>query len=75
MHQPSFAGTDGETVISRGDALLFAPRSGTGRTRHLGICHLGIFCQGPSPRLSGPMGLMAKSEIVSGMPRGTEDAR
>ena len=103
MHEPSFAGTDGETVISwwgvppslpqrrtRGTTLGNPPRSGRPRTiaetavvpgEHTRtgapwlVRRQGVFSLAESPRLTWPMGVMAESDKISGMPTGAEDAR
>jgi hypothetical protein len=76
MHEPSFAGTDGETIVSPGDAPARCQPGGTGpRRAGWRLRYLDVFYGETSPRLSGPMRPMAKSEIVWGLPTGTEDVR
>ena len=67
MHEPSFGGTDGELLVPRGDTASPGDTSGP---------------DGPNPSMSEPAGRppyvagpMAKSDIVSGLPTGTEAAR
>jgi hypothetical protein len=67
MHEPSCGGTDGELSIPRGGTV--SPEDTPGPA-------------GPNPSMSEPAGRplsvaapMAKSDIVSGLPTGTEAAR